>query len=104
MQLSSNGHSLYYYNSKVHGEIDFVIEYNHQATPVEVKSGKDYATHSALNYLINENQLNNAFVLSNYNLKTKGVITYLPIYMVIFIVNDTNINKKVTTDLSNLNL
>ena len=31
------------------GELDFVIEYNNHVMPIEVKSGKDYTIHSAMN-------------------------------------------------------
>ena len=31
---------LFYYNSKKHGEVDFIIEYNNEVLPIEIKSGK----------------------------------------------------------------
>ncbi|MCF0199380.1 MAG: ATP-binding protein, partial [Bacteroidaceae bacterium] len=40
-------HFLYYFNNKKQGELDFVVEYNENALPIEVKSGKDYARHNA---------------------------------------------------------
>ena len=38
-----------FYNNHRLGEIDFVIEHNGSVSPIEVKSGKDYYIHSALN-------------------------------------------------------
>ena len=48
-------HSLYYFNSKKQGELDFVVEYAGKMLPIEVKSGKDYERHNALsNVMENE--------------------------------------------------
>lgn len=89
-ELKAHGFKLYYFSSKKTGEVDFVIEYNGKVMPIEVKSGKDYRKHSALinvidtpNYSIDE-----AIVLSNYNVSVSGKITYYPIYMLMFIRND----------------
>lgn len=51
-----------------------------------MKSGKDYKRHNALsNVLADTNyQIEEAFVLNNENLERIGRITYLPIYMVMF--------------------
>lgn len=57
------------------------------AIPLEVKSGKDYTVHSALNTFVqNEDyHIKKAFVLSNERkVSSKGKITYLPIYYVMF--------------------
>lgn len=89
-ELKAHGFKLYYFSSKKTGEVDFVIEYNGKVMPIEVKSGKDYRKHSALinvidtpNYSIDE-----AIVLSNYNVSVSGKIIYYPIYMLMFIRND----------------
>lgn len=55
--------------------------------PIEVKSGKNYTIHSALNTLVTDEdyRVKKAFVLSNErNVTQKGKITYLPIYYVMF--------------------
>ncbi len=77
----------YYYNSKILGELDFVIEYNGQILPLEVKSGKSYERHLALNNVMNVSNydIQEAYVLSGQNVSQKGNITYLPIYMTMFI-------------------
>ena len=58
-----------------------------KALPIEVKSGKDYKKHSALhNVLQNENyHINEAIVLSHGNVEVVEKITYLPIYMIMFL-------------------
>lgn len=91
-ELKTHGFKLYYYNSKKFGELDFVIEYNGAVLPIEVKSGKSYQRHSALNNVIemSEYPIEEAFVFSNYNIEQKGKLVYYPIYMLMFI-NEQNI-------------
>lgn len=101
-ELKAHGfEELYYYNSKKHGELDFVIEYDNEVLPIEVKSGKDYQIHSAMNYFV-ENTFSKGIVLSNYNCETKGNIHYYPIYMIMFIRNEKNIEQSGKIDLSKL--
>lgn len=89
-ELHAHGFNGYYFNSKKQGEVDFIIEYNLQAVPIEVKSGKDYQIHSALNNILSNQEygIKKAFVLCNDNVRTEGPICYLPIYMSMFIIND----------------
>lgn len=89
-ELKAHGFKLYYFNSRKTGELDFVIEYNGRIMPIEVKSGKDYNRHSALNNVLNigNYSVDEAFVLSNYNVSVVDKITYYPIYMLMFIKND----------------
>ena len=63
-----------------------MVERGDGVTPIEVKSGKDYKRHNALsNVLADANyQVEEALVLNNENLARVGRITYLPIYMVMF--------------------
>ncbi|MCQ2794172.1 MAG: AAA family ATPase [Bacilli bacterium] len=86
-ELTAHEIPLYYYNNKKHGEVDFLIEDNDQIIPIEVKSGKDYDRHVALNQLMNiENyHINKAYVLYNGNGEIKGKKIYMPIYFVMFI-------------------
>ena len=56
--------------------------------PIEVKSGKDYKIHSALNNFINNEdfRIQKAYVVSNEkNIIQKGKITYIPIYFIMFL-------------------
>lgn len=84
-ELNSHGYKCYYYNSKKQGEVDFIIEHNSRILPIEVKSGKDYYVHSALNNLIAKYDIDEAIVLANTNIKKNGQIIYLPIYMIMFV-------------------
>lgn len=88
-ELRAHGHSLYYYDNRSKGEVDFLIDdYDClSAVPVEVKSGKDYTVHSALNHFLSNEDYNipKGYVLSNErNVTRKGKVTYLPIYYVMF--------------------
>ena len=89
-ELIAHGHKLFYYDNRSKGEVDFLIDdYDSlSCVPIEVKSGKDYTVHSALNNFVqNEDyNINKAYVLSNNReITTNGKITYLPIYFVIFL-------------------
>lgn len=78
-----------YYDNRNKGEVDYLIDdYDSlSAVPIEVKSGKDYTVHSALNNFVqNEDyHIKKAFVVSNERtVSQKGKITYIPIYYVMF--------------------
>ena len=86
-ELQAHGFELYYFNSKKQGELDFVVEINGHALPIEVKSGKDYQRHNALsNVMSNANYaVPRAVVLCNDNVSVCDHIAYIPIYMVAFL-------------------
>ena len=91
-ELIAHGFRLFYYDNRSKGEVDYIIDdyLNLTALPIEVKSGKDYSIHSALNNLLSSEDyhIKKAYVLSNERLvKQKGKIIYLPIYYVMFITN-----------------
>ena len=90
-ELHAHGYPLYYYNSKKKGELDFVIEHSGRVLPIEVKSGKDYEKHSALDNVMatQEYGIREAYVFTNDNVKTDGKLTYFPIYMVMFLQDDS---------------
>ena len=88
-ELIAHGHKLFYYDNRSKGEVDYLIDdYDSlSVVPIEVKSGKDYTVHSALNALVQneEYQIKKAVVLSNEREIThKGKITYMPIYDIMF--------------------
>ena len=89
-ELIAHGHKLFYYDNRTKGEVDFLIDdYDSlSAVPIEVKSGKDYTVHSALNVFVSNEDyhVKKAIVLSNEReITTKNKITYLPIYNIMFI-------------------
>lgn len=90
-ELISKGFKLYYYNSNRLGELDFVIEYKNKALPIEVKSGKDYTLHSAMNNCLAnpEYQMQEGIVFANCNVSQKDKVIYLPIYMIMFLQKNT---------------
>lgn len=89
-ELKAHGFELYYYDNKKNGEVDFLIDDPDYLSniPIEVKSGKDYTVHSALNRFVSTEEYNvhKAYVLSNEGkVWTKDGIIYLPIYYMMFI-------------------
>lgn len=89
-ELKAHGFKLYYYDNKKNGEVDFLIDSVDllSVLPIEVKSGKDYYIHTALNNLlkVDEYKITNGIVFSNeakvYN---NGNVIYMPIYFVMFL-------------------
>ena len=91
-ELIAHGYQLFYYDNRTKGEVDYLIDdYGSlSAVPIEVKSGKDYTVHSALNTFVqNEDyHIKKAFVVSNERrVTTQGKVTYLPIYDIMFFQN-----------------
>ena len=86
-ELVAHGFRVRYFNSKRHGELDFVVERDGVAVPIEVKSGKNYKRHSALSSVMacGEYGIGQAYVLNNDNVSKDGKIIYLPIYMSMFL-------------------
>jgi predicted AAA+ superfamily ATPase len=103
-ELCAHGFKTYYFNSKKQGELDFVIEYNGKCLPLEIKSGKDFIRHSALDNVLKDinYQIAEAFVLSNSNVIIQNNIVYYPIYMIMFIENDSSNIKLKKIDLSKI--
>ena len=91
-ELIAHGYQLFYYDNRTKGEVDYLIDdyESLSAVPIEVKSGKDYTVHSALNTFVqNEDyHIKKAFVVSNERkVTTQGKVTYLPIYDIMFFQN-----------------
>ena len=91
-ELISHGfdEELYYYNSKKHGEVDFLITFNNEVLPIEIKSGKriedQIYDHTALNNLLKLYNYPVAYVFGETNvIKENNQIYQLPIYMIDFI-------------------
>lgn len=90
IELKAHSHELYYYDNKHNGEVDFLIDdYDSlSCLPIEVKSGRDYTIHSALDKFVNNKDYNikSGIVLSNAReIYVKNKILYLPIYFIMFI-------------------
>lgn len=89
-ELHAHGFPLHYYDNKQKGEVDFLVDdYEHlQVLPIEIKSGKDYTSHSALTKFLEDTEYNisRAIVLSNERIVSHANgISYLPIYYIMFL-------------------
>lgn len=88
-QLIYNNNSLYYFDSKKVGEVDFLIS-NYESLsvlPLEIKSGKNFNNYRAIPKLIKEPyNLKEGYIFTNSNIinNNNNLIT-LPIYMLIFL-------------------
>ncbi len=103
-QLTANGFDVYYCKKKNIGELDFVIEMDGRVVPIEVKSGKDYKRHNALDHFmqVSNYHMEKAYVLSTGNVETDGKICYLPIYMT-YLLKEEKIGKMIVDlDMSGL--
>ena len=91
-ELNTNAYALYYYNSKKYGELDFLIEDNGQLTAIEVKSGKNYRKHNALDKCMEckDFHIQRAIVLCHDNVQVEDDVTYMPIYMTMFMKKHQN--------------
>ena len=93
-QLLCNGFELYFCKKKNIGELDFLIEMEGKVVPIEVKSGKAYRTHKALDHFMNvsDYHIEKAYVFSIGNVEKDGNVTYLPIYMC-YLVKEQSIGQ-----------
>lgn len=93
-QLLCNGFELYFCKKKNIGELDFLIEMDGKVVPIEVKSGKAYKTHKALDHFMNvsDYHIEKAFVFSTGNVEKDGKVMYLPIYMC-YLVKEQSIGQ-----------
>ncbi|MCQ2189662.1 MAG: DUF4143 domain-containing protein [Paludibacteraceae bacterium] len=88
-ELTAHGNGCFYYDNKKNGEVDFLVDDSTNLTtmPLEIKSGKDYKIHSALDHFLKIKNYNirEAYVLSNERLVfSESGITYMPIYYIMF--------------------
>lgn len=93
-QLLCNGFEPYFCKKKNIGELDFLIEMEGKVVPIEVKSGKAYRTHKALDHFMNvsDYHIEKAYVFSTGNVEEDGNVTYLPIYMC-YLVKEQSIGQ-----------
>lgn len=89
-ELAAHGHNLFYYDNRNKGEVDFIVDdyENLSILPIEVKSGRDFSVHCALNAFVGNKGYNvkKAIVLSNNReYKEKNGILYAPVYNAMFL-------------------
>ncbi len=96
-ELHAHGFKLHYYDNKQKGEVDYLVDdYERlEVLPIEVKSGKDYKVHSALNNFMStpEYHISKAVVLSNNReVSEEQGILYQPIYYCMFYESNQTAN------------
>lgn len=103
-QLLANGFEPYFCKKNNLGEIDFLVEMGGKVVPIEVKSGKSYKSHKALeNYMeVPDYHIESAYVLSTYNVEKDGRVIYLPIYMSYLLQEPKTEQQIVDLDMSGL--
>lgn len=94
-QLYSGGFPLYYYDKSNLGEVDFLLEQKGKIIPVEIKSGKDYKSHRALDNLLRKEEYKflEAVVFCNDNVEQDGPILYLPFYLIMFLKRENTLKS-----------
>ena len=91
-ELVSKGFDLYYYKNNKFGEIDFLIENKGVVIPFEIKSGKNYKKHNALDHLLSNNfDIPKGYILSNNNIEIMNVYFILFLNPLLHINNSVNI-------------
>ena len=93
-QLTSNGLEPYFCKKKNIGELDVLVEMEGKVVPIEVKSGKAYKAHKALdNFMkISDYHIEKAYVLSVANVEQEETVVYLPVYMC-YLLKERKIGK-----------
>ena len=95
-ELHAHGFPMFYYDNKKLGEVDFLIDdFNSLSVlPIEVKSGKDYYIHSALNTFIGKPDYNvkkGIVFNSKREVTKKNGAVYMPVYYSMFL--DHNVKE-----------
>ena len=92
--LSMYKNELYYFEPNHSSEIDFVIYYDGQICPLEVKAGKNTVSKSFTNFVAKYNP-RCAFRLSQKNISTVNNIQYLPLYMLELALDSEKNNTRI---------
>jgi len=86
-EFAKKGYPLFYYDKKSKHELDFLLSCRDGVHVVEVKSGENYISHASLDYALGHegSRISRATVLCKNNIFEKDGITYLPLYMTMFL-------------------
>ena len=86
-ELAKHGHKLHYYDKNSRQELDFVLQDGNKISIIEVKSGERYRQHASLDNILETNgdKIEEAIVVSKFNLSEENGIKYLPLYMTMFV-------------------
>ncbi len=82
-ELAAKGYELYYHAKGSRSEVDFVIDGRQGSLPIEVKAGRAYRSHAALDALLAtpDYHAEGGIMFSRANVEVDGNVTYLPLYM-----------------------
>jgi len=90
-ELVCRGHSLVFFEFRTNDsqrtqDIDFLIANGRKIIPLEVKSGKS-SIHKSLDRFIDKytDKTDNAIVIHTKDLRLEGMVTYIPVYMTMFL-------------------
>ena len=84
-QVLSEHHELYYFEPSAHNEIDFILNTNDGAIPIEVKSAENTKSKSLKAYIEKYHPVY-AYRFSSNNVNTQDpIIKNYPLYMLMFI-------------------
>lgn len=106
-ELTAHGFAIHYFDAKKYGEVDFTVQSADHVIPVEVKSGSDWTRHKALDNVLGVREwgIGHAYVLCVGNVRQDGPVTYLPLYMTMFLEPERlPAAMPFTMDLSALNV
>lgn len=84
--LKGNGLSLYYFDSKKYGELDFVLQNGMSIDLLEIKSGNDFKKHRAMDNVssISAWSFKNKYIFCKGNVEVDDSCVYYPLYMIMF--------------------
>ena len=103
-ELAAHRFTLRYYDNKQKGEVDFMVDdfQRLEVLPIEVKSGKDYTEHSALNRFLAtpDYGINRTIVFSNERkVFERNGVTYMPVYYCMFLQGDVRDGEVILPEL-----
>lgn len=104
IELHSHGFTPYYLNNRKIGELDFLVEKEGKVIPLELKSGRKSSAHAALDNMLRiyGNEDSEAFVFHTGNIRKEGCITYLPVYLLMFLKKEDEADLIYRLDLEGL--
>lgn len=82
----------YYYQPNTTSEIDFIIYYQGEITPLEVKAGRNTVSKS-FSYFVEKNKPTFAFRLSQKNICYHNDIMYIPLYLLEFVLKNNDFHQ-----------
>ncbi len=102
--FAEKGFALHYFAKQKHGEVDFLLNYRGKCLPVEIKSGREYKRHAALDNILSVDEwgLDRAVVFCKGNIEQDGKILYLPWYLSAFMDPSPDLPQSISIDLSAL--